>query len=288
MGLESKNDKFEDVLKEEYLDREIDIDDLLSKDGETASPAEEPKQDKETICSENREEKSEELAEEAFSEEDLTQRPQENELISNQGIVGNQYDEIPPVAASEEDEEGTDPFAGKESVTVVYGFTPQEVKKALQIFQKYMIYKKNLIYSLIICVLFFFYLMKIMNQQNADKFSVFMCVIIVSALAFIWYFPLAHIRGVVKSVEKMEYKEEFILNVYDNAVTVGEGTSKNVFLFRDGKLKVWENQELFVIGQGKERVFAVPKRCVTGGKEECRKISSLFQNGLGQNYRYIG
>lgn len=281
MGLESRNDKFEDVLNEEYMNKEIDIDELLSKE-ENAHPLWEETKEK----SEKEEEDINQ--EETVNEDSSLEKENKGELISAQGIVSNKYDEIPPVEISEDTEEGNDPFEGKECVSVVYGFHAQEVKKALQIFQKYMIYKKNLIYSLIICILFFLYLYKIVNQQNADKFSVFMCVIIISALAFLWYFPLAHIRGITKSVEKMEYKEDFILNVYDNAIVVGEGSSKNTFFYSEGKLKVWENQDLFVIGHGKERVFAVPKRCVKGGKEECRKISSLFQNGLDTNYRYIG
>lgn len=289
MGLESKKDTFEDVLSEEYLEKEIDIDRFLAqnKEQEEASSFKEQEQEKAEIPVVETEEKETIEQEEGPSEEEPVPSQGESDPIATQGLVGNRFDQN-PVGQETDFSEGGNELEGKEFIKVVYGFTADEVKKALQIFQKFTLYKRSMIYSLIIAVLFFLYLYRIIGSQNADKFSIFMCVVIVSALAFIWYFPLMHIKQVVKSVASMEYKEEYILKVYDSAIVVGEGTSQNLFFYRDGKIKVWEDQELFVIGNGKERVFAVPKRCVEGGKEECRRISSLFQNGLGDNYRYVG
>ncbi len=49
-----------------------------------------------------------------------------------------------------------------------------------------------------------------------------MTVISLTVLLFIWYFPLNHIRQIVKTVSQMEYKEEFILTVYNSGIDVGE------------------------------------------------------------------
>lgn len=211
---------------------------------------------------------------------DNLQREVEDQKISEYGISADQFDVEPKIeeriTAEEENE-----FADKQAIQIHYGFRGEEVREALTVFQKNTIYKKNMIYSLIIVVLFGIYLLQLINQPNSN-FSVFMCVITLAVLGIIWFFPKNHIRQMVKTIDAQEYKEEYLLSVYDNAVIVGDGPEKDIFYFDNPKIRVWETEELFIIGYEKIRVFVIPKRCCDGHDNE---ISHLFAEGLKNNYQ---
>lgn len=226
-----------------------------------------------------------ELSEEEASEKELQQAEKEvaEALVSEQGIAGDRFDTFPAPSLEETVAEEVD---DREHITIHYGFQPEEIKTALQIFQKHTIYKKNLIYSLIIGILFFLYLYRIIQTGKAEGFYLFMCVMIVAAIAYIWYFPLAHIKNVVKAISKTEYQENFILKVYEDSIQAGEGSDQVTFPFAEGKLMVWETEEMFIVGHAKQRVFALPKRCIETA-EECQKISEIFQKGLAEKYRFL-
>lgn len=229
-----------------------------------------------------KEKKLEESASETLDREieENLHRDVENEMISEKGLVADKFDYAPEVPVSEEE---LNEFAGKDSVQVKYGFTAQEVEKALKVFQKQTIYKKNIIYSLIIAVLFFSYLYQIVRQSQT-QFSTFMCVITVAVLGLIWYFPWNHVKSMVKAISQQEYKEDYILTVYNDAMAVGDMNDGNVFYYRDNKIKVWELSDMFVVCYDKQRVFVVPKRCC---EEEAQEMSDLFREGLQQNYKLL-
>lgn len=203
-----------------------------------------------------------------------------NAKISGQGLVADKFDDSPqiPVSSIELSE-----FEGKESFSVKYGFTAEEVKKALIIFQKNTIYKRNTIYSLIIAVLFITYLFQVIGG-NQSKFGVFMCALTIAVLGMIWYFPLNHIKSIVKSVSAQDHEEIYDICFYDNAVVVGENESKNVFYYKDGLIRAWETDSLIIIGYAKQRIFVVPKRC---SKEKTQGITDFLRKGLGKNYKVI-
>lgn len=204
----------------------------------------------------------------------------ESEIVSQKGVIADKFDYAPAVPISKEEK---NEFENKDSVQVTYGFTAQEVEKALKVFQRQTIYKKNIIYSLIIAVLFFSYLYQIVRQSQT-QFSTFMCVITVAVLGLIWYFPWNHIKSMVKAISNQEYKEDYILIVYDDAIAVGDLEDGNVFYYHDNKIKVWELSDMFVVGYNKQRIFVVPKRCCN---DQVQKMSDLFREGLQQNYKLL-
>ncbi len=106
----------------------------------------------------------------------------------------------------------------------------------------------------------------------------FMTVLSLTVLLFIWYFPLNHIRQIVKTISKMEYKEEYILTVYDSAIEIGENENSTIYLYEDAPIRIWETDELFIIGYDKVRVFVIPKRCCKGKTQ----ISEIAEKRCGR------
>lgn len=201
--------------------------------------------------------------------------------VSKQGIIADNFDEAPTLPTNVEELEALEKQDG---VTVYYSFRADEVKQAMQIFQKNTIYRKNMIYSLIVLILFVLYLVQVLNNSES-KFALFMCVLTVTVLLMIWYFPLSHIHTTVKAIASQENFETFRLSVYDNAILIGEGEQRNIFYYKDGQIRVWETDTLFVIGYAKQHVFVVPKRCFE--EEQSQKMRALFQTGLENSYQKI-
>lgn len=203
---------------------------------------------------------------------DITER-----TISQNGLVADSFDEAPTIAITDTQWQE---FENRQGIHITYEFRPEEVKKALQIFQRYTIYKKNIICSLIIAILFVCYLIQVVQQPDS-KMGVFMCVLTVAALGFIWYFPFNHIHQTVKILQKQKQQEQYQIIIYDNALIVGEGEQQNVLYYKDQKLRVWETSDLFIIGYQKAHVFILPKRCCY---EQVENISKLLSENLPKDY----
>lgn len=213
--------------------------------------------------------------------ENEDQIPQEkSQPIKDQGLVTDAYSEVPAVVANQEQKER---LADETGIRVQYGFYADEIKTALKIFQRELLYKKYTIYSLLLGIIFVIYLVSTINSSGS-KFNLFMTVLSLTVLLFIWYFPLNHIRQVVKTISKMEYKEEYILTVYDSAIEIGENENSAIYFYEDAPIRIWETEELFIIGYEKVRVFVVPKRCCNENAEE---ISKRFETGAKDKYKRI-
>lgn len=214
-------------------------------------------------------------------DEDRTKNELLQSNITNQGVVADKFDEAPPVNATKEELES---FSKKDGIKIIYNFTAKEIENGLRIFQKYTIYKKNIIYSLIIGILFLVYIFKIGMGQNQSSFDIFICVICVAVLGMIWYYPLNHIKTIVKMIEQNPI-DDYVMSVYEDAVIFGENETATIIEYNSGYLKVWEDEEKFVIGYEKQRIFLIPKRCLD--KNNSENISKIFKNGLGKNYTRI-
>ena len=212
---------------------------------------------------------------------DETKQPDETpRTVSNQGLMADAFSGDTTLRARPDQQVGIE---GEEGIPVRYGFTAGEIKSALKLFQKEMLYKRYLIYSLILGVIFVIYLVTTIRTPSS-KFNLFMTIISLLVLLFIWYFPIQHIRQVVKAVNKMEYSEDFILTVYDSGVDVGTEGENIIYRYDSDPVRVWETDELFVIGYDKARVFVLPKRCCAGQEAA---LSEKFRTGAGEKYKRI-
>lgn len=213
--------------------------------------------------------------------EENIQKDVSERLISSDGLIAEQYDRIPEADPMTEEEQ--DEFDGREGIRIDYQFTGNEVSRALRVFQRYTIYKKNTIYTLILAVLFFVFLAQVMADFSRANTSALVCVLTVVAAGMLWYFPWHHIRQTAKTVDAQQ-DQQYIMTLYDDAIVTGEGEGRNVFYFRDNTMKAWELADMYVLGYNKLRIFVLPKRFCQGREEE---ISKLLRDGLKENYKMI-
>lgn len=213
--------------------------------------------------------------------EDINLSPEEELKNANQGVVGDSFSEIGDIPATE-DEDLKNRFDAADGIEVEYAFNGQQVKKALKIFQKHTLYKKYLIYTLLLVLMLILYVYRL--ATNYSKVNLFMAILCVIVILFVWYVPLTHIRQIAKGVEASGLSDTFKITFYDEGIKLGEGESSTVFMYETEPLKAWETDDMFVIGYAKERVFAIPKSYCEDNTE---KISLILQNGLKEKYKRL-
>ena len=79
-----------------------------------------------------------------------TEEVEKENIVTSQGLDAEQYDVAKPSVEGEKvyDEDGLS------GVEVKYDLKGDDVRKALKIFQKRTIYKKNIIYTIVLIILF--------------------------------------------------------------------------------------------------------------------------------------
>lgn len=207
------------------------------------------------------------------TDEDILQNPQEELKV---GIETEEYDVVPNFQTTKEELMSLEE---KEGIEFEYSFNGEEVTEGLKLFQKDTIYKRNLIYSCLLLVIFSMYVIGIVKDPS-NLFNMFLSTMCIAVMAFIWYTPFAHIKKTAKAANENNLR--FNMTVYDDCVKIGEENGSFVLKYNKEITKVYETIKLFLICAGKERIFIVPKRCLKDGQRT--EIKELLQLTMQENY----
>lgn len=179
----------------------------------------------------------------------------------------------------QEDEEIFHDFKNKEGIEVVYSFNGEEVTQGLAIFQKITIYKKNLIYSVILVGVFLMYATNFLNDTNNRNISILLAAISVGVLFIIWQLPRSHIKKTAEAADSSDMT--FRMSIYDSGIKIGEENGVFAIFYNKEITKIVATQTLYVICVGKERVFILPKRFLN--EEKILKITQIFIETMQEN-----
>ena len=180
-------------------------------------------------------------------------------------LTPQEFDHLPKVEQAEED-----PFEGQQGVEIDYDLRPEEVKKGLLILQKEQVYKKNIIYSVILGVIFVLYLLSVIKDPNYTL-GIFLMLLSITVIGFIWYMPYRHRTSMAKGVSGVE--GGFSIIVYENGLRVPQEQGKVDLLFRSG-VKVKDLEDMYLIDADRYRVYLLPKRCIS--EEDQAALSGIF------------
>ncbi|MEG2813048.1 MAG: hypothetical protein RSA79_00455 [Oscillospiraceae bacterium] len=205
--------------------------------------------------------------------------PPEKEKEEKSLSQGVQTDEWDQEKERTEDDENDIDLAKEKGIEVTYDFTGDEVKEALKIYQKKTLFKKNMIYTVIFALIFVVYIATLIKNPT-QKMPMILSGVCVIAIAFIWYFPLSHIKKSAKAAD--EDKEQFKMTIYDFAINVGEENGSYILKFNKDINQVFEIENLFILCFGKEKVFILPKRCLENSEE----ITNIFKKALNEKYSF--
>ncbi|MEG0691489.1 MAG: YcxB family protein [Oscillospiraceae bacterium] len=206
----------------------------------------------------------------------------DNDLLKNPqkefqgGIETEEYDVLPDIDSHDDIK---DKLAQKEAIKVEYSFNGQEVTEGLTIYQAATIYKRNMIYSAILLCVFFVYVVNIIKNPG-EVFSIFLAAMCVAVLGFIWILPKMHIKKTAKAADLQELK--FAMKIYDNCIQIGEDGGSFIIAYEKEITAIYETPNLYLVCAGKERLFILPKRCLS--KEQNQKVLKTFKAAMQDRY----
>lgn len=166
----------------------------------------------------------------------------------------------------------------KDGVELEYDLKGNEVGEAIKIFQKKTIFKRNILYTVLLGLIFVIYLSIIFNDStNALGYIVAFGSIVV--MYFVWALPKRHIKSVVAATEAVN--DIFTAAVYSDCLFAGGGENITKVDFTE-KSFVVENKDGIIIGADKQRLFLFPFRCMT--EENKDKLKKILKESFGDRY----
>lgn len=212
--------------------------------------------------------------EEAAAEKNVTapQKPEKEHIGGS--IETDDYDILPEI---EQDPAIEEELAGKEGIEVEYSFNGDDVREGLKTFQRAAIYRKNLIYTLILTAIFVLYVLSAV-QDAGNILSSILSVLCVAVIAMLWYFPAQHVKKMAAAADTNS-DTKFRMTVYDTCVRIAEQNGSFLLHYEGEITRTFETAHLFLVCVGKERIFILPKRYLADGEES--QIRGMLVNGMG-------
>ncbi len=175
------------------------------------------------------------------------------------------------------DQDALSLFDGQQQVKLTYDLRAEEVKKGLLLFQKKTIFRKNIVYTVLLAVIFVFYIIKVIFNPK-DGLGVFLSVVSVAVIAFIWLVPANHRSKTAKAIAAAG--DQFRLTVCEKGLVAGEGETASYMFFENEPVEVYQDTDMLIFSICKERIFIIPRRCVSDADWE--EAISLLKAGLGE------
>lgn len=212
--------------------------------------------------------------------EETVEVPEEkgtSKLVTDQGLNADEYAVSDPWVDSEElSEEEEEELSGYE---IRYDLKPEEATAAMKAFQKKVLFKKNLIYTAVLAVLAALYFVNILKNPDYAM-GKFLCVFALVVIALLWYLPHRHIKKTAKAIGLTD--STFTIEVSDVGFILKEEGGKYLVRYTTPTVGVLELENVFVVCVSKEKMFAIPKRCIP--EEDMEELKRQLKEGLGEKY----
>ena len=198
-------------------------------------------------------------------------------LVTDQGLNADEYAVSDPWVDSEEiSEEEEEELSGYE---IRYDLKPEEAAEAMKAFQKKVLFKKNLIYTAVLAVMAVLYFVNILRNPDYAM-GKFLCVFSLVVIALLWYLPSRHIKKTAKAVGLND--TTYTIEVSDVGFILKEEGGKYLVRYNVPTVGVLELNDVFVVCVSKEKMFAIPKRCIP--EADMEEVKQQLKDGLGNKY----
>ncbi len=197
----------------------------------------------------------------------------EKDIVPEQGLNLDNYEKTEPFVKGERVEDSTT------GIPIDYDLTPDEVTRALKYFQKKTIYKKNLIFTVILGIIVVLYAQAVITDPSY-ALGYILGFLALTVIGFMWYLPAKHIKSVAQAVSLS--RESYHLEICTDGLLLPQKDGKFLVGFDAPAMHVTEFPDLFLIIVSREKMFAIPKRCVDSKRLD--ELTEMMKNALGGRY----
>lgn len=164
-------------------------------------------------------------------------------------------------------------------VKINYDLRPEELGRALRAFQKKTIYKKNIIYSVLLGLISVCFCIDMLLYPNRiiNFIVTFGCLVIIFML---WNLPRRHIKSV--EAASAAVSESFSAYVCGDCMFAGEAPGKITHIPYSKKTFAIKNEDGIILGVDRERLFLFPRRCMEN--DDINKLEEILRGALSDRF----
>lgn len=176
-----------------------------------------------------------------------------------------------------EGEDAFSVFEGQKQIPIQYKLIAEEVSLGLLRFQKGTVYKKNLIYTIVLAIIFVIYVVKLFFNPK-DGLGYFLCILSVAVIGFIWLLPWRHRKKMAKAISEMD--DIFQLTVCEKGLIAGTDENASYIFFENEPVEVMAYPDMILFNICKEKIFILPRRCME--ENIWFEVKEMLKAGLNQ------
>lgn len=207
--------------------------------------------------------------------------PKEDRSVSA-ALAAEEYGSGPAPVDEKVEELDASPFDEKTGVEIYYDLKSDEVKKGLLILQKEQTFKRSIIYTVILGVLFCVYVYYVIRDPSFTM-GYFMLALAAGVMVVIWMMMWKFRTSQAKAVSRVT--EDFNMTVYDTGILVHQENGDFRALYTEPKFHIRELDDLFLLDLNRQRVYILPKRRMT--EEQVSALQKYFENNIIRNEKSV-
>ena len=222
------------------------------------------------------ENKREISAETAPSENPVSgpEEEKERQIVPGQGINTDKFDVSEPWLNGRRVDDSV------KGLEVTYTLGGGEVREALKYFQKKTLYRKNAVFSVILAVVAVFYAQAIFTNPDYTM-GYIMLVLSLAVIWFLWSMPARHIKAAAEAAD-LNGEEPYRLEICPQGLLMPQENGRYLVGFDRPAVRAAELPDLYLIIASREKLFALPKRCIPPADQE--KLEQMLRDALGPRY----
>lgn len=179
----------------------------------------------------------------------------DKKITSNLDVAEFSEKDLPPT------QKGSDENQDLPHREFKYNLTGEDVREGLKRFQKQYGKTRKIVYTALCGVIIVINLIDMIFNQNLNPLSYLFVGVAIAVLFVVWNNPKMHRNKIAKAVESDDIN--FTMCIYDEHVFIREQDGGLKIKYDDEKNRFFETKERFIICNGKERIYILPKRCIT-------------------------
>lgn len=228
------------------------------------------------------EENKREIAEKVSSEAPPASEPEEakpeekeEQIVPKQGINTDKFDVSEPWLDGKRVDDSVS------GLKIDYTLRGGEVRQALKYFQKKTIYRKNAIFTIILGIVAALYAQAIFVNPDYTM-GYIMLVLALAVIWFLWFMPARHIKSAAEAADLNGEETVYHIEICPQGLLMPQENGRYLVGFDRPAVRAAELPELYLIIASREKVFALPKRCIPPADRE--ELEKMLRDALGPRY----
>jgi hypothetical protein len=161
-------------------------------------------------------------------------------------------------------------LSNENGIFIEYDLKPEEILSGMKFYHKQTIYKKNLIYTIILGLFVGF---ELYSSAVANSFGTraILMALVLGVIVIIWYAPFNRAKQLSRAIEQDDAK--YNMTIFSDRFVVETEKGEVESSFSDFETKKYFLDDLLILTVGKEKLYIIPKRCIQDKWQDIKTLT---------------